>query len=87
MMDVIASRAQTWWGAALPSLLASASAATVLSYLFPKDAQFFADKANEAALATFDASVHFQMDEDAGFVQGRAVAGKVLARAMSDGAQ
>jgi hypothetical protein len=57
----------------------------VLSYLFPADAKFFHDKALEATQATFNAAVHFQIDEDVGLTQGHMVAAKVIERASQDG--
>jgi membrane-associated phospholipid phosphatase len=65
--------------------VAAGAASTVLAYLFPKEAQFFADKAAEAGRSRLLAGVQYSSDVAAGLDLGRRVARMVIARAMTDG--
>jgi membrane-associated phospholipid phosphatase len=66
---------------------ASAGMAAVLGYLFPAEAQVFADRAQEAGTSTFDAGIHNQLDVSAGLALGQWVGQAVVARATADGSQ
>lgn len=66
---------------------ASAASAAVLGYLVPNDAKGLTDQATDAGLSTFYAGIHTMLDVQQGFALGRAVAGKVIARAQADGSQ
>ena len=48
----------------------SASAAAVLSYLFPNDAQFFNDQAKEASLSRLYGAIHYRADIEVGLAHG-----------------
>jgi hypothetical protein len=61
------------------------AAAAVLAYVMPQDAQFFADRAEEAARSRLLAGVHYPSDVKAGLELGRVVGARVVARAMTDG--
>jgi membrane-associated phospholipid phosphatase len=65
--------------------VAAGAAAAVLAYLFPKNAQFFADRAAEAARSRLLAGVQYPSDSVAGLELGRKVAEQVIARARTDG--
>jgi membrane-associated phospholipid phosphatase len=64
---------------------AAAAASAVLAYLFPDDAQLFADKADEATRSHVLAGVQYPSDIVAGQDLGRAVATVVIDRAQHDG--
>ena len=66
---------------------ASGGMAAVLAYLFPAEAQSFADRAQEAGTSTFDAGIHNQLDISAGLALGQSVGHAVVARASQDGSQ
>ena len=57
----------------------------MLAYLFPKAAQFFAAKADEAGRSRLLAGVQYPSDVEAGLDLGRRVAQLVIARARTDG--
>src|SRR5262249_30227869 len=61
------------------------AASTVLAYLFPNDAKFFNDKAEEAGRSRLLAGVQYPSDVTAGLALGRAVGELVIARAKTDG--
>ena len=61
------------------------AASEVLAYLFPAQAQFYRDKAEEAALSRLQAGVQYRSDITAGLQLGRSVAAKVIEWARSDG--
>jgi membrane-associated phospholipid phosphatase len=61
--------------------------ATVLAYLFPRDADFFEAQSREGAESRIWAGIHFRSDIEAGLSLGRAVAEKVIERARNDGSQ
>lgn len=64
---------------------AAGAAAAVLAYLFPDDARFFAEKADEAVRSRLLAGVQYPSDISAGLALGRYVAGLVIERAKTDG--
>jgi membrane-associated phospholipid phosphatase len=63
----------------------SIAAATVLGYLFPRDAEEVAALARDAAESRVAAGIHYRSDIVAGAELGRAVAGKVIEWARADG--
>ena len=62
------------------------TSATLLSYFFPAEKDFFWQKAKEAAEARFEGGVHFRTDNEVGLDLGKKVAELVLEKAKSDGA-
>jgi hypothetical protein len=58
----------------------------VLAYLFPAHAQFIRTVGKEAGDSRIWAGIHYEMDNQAGVALGKAVAGKFIERAKSDGA-
>ncbi|HEY5826498.1 MAG TPA: vanadium-dependent haloperoxidase, partial [Cyclobacteriaceae bacterium] len=64
----------------------SASAATVLSYLFPNDAQFFNDQATEASLSRLYGGIHYRSDCQMGLDHGKRIATYTVNFAKADGA-
>src|SRR5262245_11629636 len=72
-----------------PSAHASLSEAqaAMLSYLFPRDTEFFKSLAKEAADSRVWAGVHYRSDLVAGLAQADAVAGLIIERAKNDGSQ
>lgn len=58
----------------------SAAAAAVLGELFPDRAAFFLAEAEEAAISRLWAGIHFPHDNDAGFLVGWRLGGKVVGR-------
>ncbi len=60
--------------------------AAMLAYLFPRDADFFTSRAEELGASRIWAGIHFRTASESGLALGRAVAGKVIERAMTDGA-
>ncbi|HEU5430653.1 MAG TPA: hypothetical protein VFU81_03270, partial [Thermomicrobiales bacterium] len=65
----------------------SAAAATVLSHLFPDDADALAAQTVEAAASRVWAGIHFPIDSDVGLAGGHEVGRLVVARAVIDGAE
>jgi len=65
--------------------VAAGAAAEVLAYIFPADAQSFADAANAAGRSRLLAGVQYPSDVAAGLALGRAVGDLVVARAKTDG--
>src|SRR5262249_55641249 len=61
------------------------AAAAVLGYLFPNNAQTYANQAQECGESRIDAGVQFPSDVSAGMEIGRKVAELVIARAKTDG--
>src|SRR5215213_2303239 len=68
-----------------PSAHTAGLAATeeVLSYLFPRDEQFFQSRAEEMAASRVWAGIHFRSASDAGLQLGRAVGDAVIAWAKT----
>jgi hypothetical protein len=58
----------------------------MLAYLFPRDADFFNSRAEELGASRIWSGIHFRSASESGLALGRAVAGKVIDRAMNDGA-
>jgi len=65
----------------------SSASATVLAYLFPRDAPDLNARAAEAGESRIWAGIHYRSDTDAGLALGRSVAGLVIERAKSDGSE
>jgi len=66
----------------------SGAAGAMGAYLFPRDAAFFTDNANQLAQSRLWAGIHYQSDIDAGLALGRTVAQTVIdQRATVDGSQ
>jgi hypothetical protein len=61
------------------------AAATVLSFLFPAEAQYFRDLSEDAARSRLTAGVQFPSDVSAGLELGRAVGQRVVDYARQDG--
>lgn len=59
--------------------------ATMLGYLFPRDAQYFASRAAENAASRFWAGIHFTSDSAAGVAMGRAIGQAIIDHARKDG--
>jgi len=64
---------------------AAAAASAILAYVFPDDAQLFADKSDEATRSRLMAGGQYPSDIAAGQELGRAVAALVINRAQHDG--
>ncbi len=64
----------------------SGSAAAVLSYLFPGEAQYFLDEANEASLSRMYGGIHYRADCQMGLDHGKRIAGYTIKFASTDGA-
>lgn len=62
-----------------------AATAQVLSYLFPRDEQFFQSRAAENAASRIWAGIHFRSATEAGLQLGRDVGDAVIAWAENDG--
>ena len=60
------------------------AAEVVLSYLFPQDAGYFRERAEEGAMSRLWAGIHFRSDIDAGMTLGRSVGQLVVTRAKED---
>ena len=65
----------------------SISAAKVMGYLFPRDAEMYAALGEQAAESRIWAGIHYRSDIDFGRKLALAVADKVIARAKQDGVQ
>lgn len=63
-----------------------AGPATVLAYLFPREAHLFQSRAVEMAASRLWAGIHFRSACESGLDLGRAVADRIIARARTDGA-
>ncbi|MFN8557929.1 MAG: hypothetical protein U0531_11510 [Dehalococcoidia bacterium] len=59
----------------------------MLAYLFPREAESVARRAEEAGLSRLWAGVHFRSDHEAGVQLGRNVARWVSERADRDGSR
>jgi membrane-associated phospholipid phosphatase len=64
----------------------SGAAATVLSYLFPSNTDYFQGEANEASASRLYAGIHYRADTEVGLQQGKSVGGFTVAFAQADGA-
>jgi hypothetical protein len=65
----------------------SKAIATVLAYLFPQEAQYFHEKAEECAESRFEGGVHFRTDNVVGLDMGSKVGEQVVQRAKADQAE
>jgi hypothetical protein len=59
---------------------------SVLGYLFPREADVFNSRAEENAASRMWAGIHFRSACNSGLALGRAVAARVIDRAIGDGA-
>jgi hypothetical protein len=59
--------------------------ATMLGYLFPRDAQYFLSRAKENAASRFWSGIHFRSDFVAGVATGQEVGKTVIEYAKADG--
>lgn len=66
---------------------ASASAAAVLGFLFPADADTLAAQASDAGLSTFYAGIHTHKDVDTGLAIGQMVGQKIVQHARGNGTE
>jgi len=64
----------------------SASAASILSYLFPSGASSFDGMRDEAGISRLYGGIHYRSDIDAGKAHGERIAGYTLTFAQGDGA-
>jgi hypothetical protein len=64
----------------------SASAATVLSYLFPSASQYFNESATEASLSRLYGAIHYRSDCEKGVAHGTKIGGYTVTFANNDGA-
>jgi hypothetical protein len=62
------------------------ASATLLTYFFPAEKDFFWQRAKEAAESRFEGGIHFRTDNEVGLELGRKVAEMVLRKAKEDGA-
>ena len=62
-----------------------AAAATVLGYLFPRDAHYFLSRAKENAASRLWAGIHFRSDCVDGVAMGQEVGKAVIEYAKADG--
>jgi hypothetical protein len=65
--------------------VAAGAASSVLSYVFPADAEVFASWANEAARSRLEAGVAYPSDIEAGLTLGRQVGERAIAWGKADG--
>jgi membrane-associated phospholipid phosphatase len=65
--------------------VAAGAASTVLAYLYPSDAAFFAAQAELAGLSRLQAGVNYRSDVTAGLALGKAVGALLVARGQTDG--
>ncbi len=64
----------------------SAAAASVLSYLFSQDAQYFNDQVKEASLSRLYGAIHYRADIEAGVSHGTKIGSYTVNFASGDGA-
>jgi hypothetical protein len=64
----------------------SGAAATVLSYLFPSESEYFNSEASEASLSRLYGGIHYRADIDMGMKHGKVIGGYTVGYAQSDGA-
>ena len=65
----------------------SGAAGEVLAYVFPDDAQMWRARAVEGGMSRLWGGVHWRIDVEQGLKMGRQVAGLVIERAKTDGAE
>jgi hypothetical protein len=64
----------------------SGTMAGLYSYFFPADSAYFRKKAIDAAESRFQGGIHFRTDNEVGLVLGGKVAGAVIQKVSTDGA-
>ncbi len=64
----------------------SATAATVLSYLFPQGTEYFDEQAREASLSRLYGAIHYRSDCEMGLAHGKVIGGFTVNNALTDGA-
>lgn len=64
----------------------SATAATVLSYLFPQGTEYFESQALEASMSRLYGAIHYRSDCEMGLAHGKVIAGFTINSALTDGA-
>lgn len=64
----------------------SGAAATVLSYLFPDDAEYFMSEAEEASISRLYGGIHYRSDIEMGLDHGIVIGGFTVGFAGTDGA-
>jgi membrane-associated phospholipid phosphatase len=64
----------------------SSAAATVMSYLFPAEAENFRQLARECAESRFEGGIHFRTDNEVGLEMGEKIGRFIIARIKQDGA-
>ena len=64
----------------------SATMAGIFSYFFPEEKKLYEQKAKEAAESRFQAGIHFRSDNEVALELGKKVAGKVIEKIKTDGA-
>lgn len=64
----------------------SASAAIVLSYLFPSASQYFNEEASEASMSRLYGAIHYRSDCEKGVAHGTKIGGYTITFAANDGA-
>jgi hypothetical protein len=64
----------------------SASAATVLSYLFPEGTEYFEEQALEASLSRLYGGIHYRADVELGLEHGKIIGNFTVNHAVTDGA-
>jgi membrane-associated phospholipid phosphatase len=64
----------------------SGSAATVLGYLFPAHADYFAEQADEASKSRLYGGIHYRSDIEVGLDQGQKVGTHTVTFGQTDGA-
>jgi PAP2 superfamily len=64
----------------------SAAAATVLSYLFPANAEYFNAEASEASMSRLYGGIHYRSDCEKGLDHGKRIAAYTVNFAVTDGA-
>jgi len=65
----------------------SGAASSVLAYIFPNDANFFTEQAQEASLSRLYGSIHYRKDCEVGLDHGKRIAGYTINFAKADGAK
>jgi hypothetical protein len=64
----------------------SGSAATVLGYLFPQQAEYFNAQASEASLSRLYGGIHYRSDIEKGLAHGKVIGAFTVNYAVTDGA-
>jgi membrane-associated phospholipid phosphatase len=64
----------------------SGAAATVLSYLFPENEEYFMQQAEEASVSRLYGGIHYRSDIEIGLQHGKVIGGYTINYAQTDGA-